>query len=179
MAESHAPKDSQYLPEIYQELAFAYSELKLPEIALRYIDKTEELDCDHIDMEVIKGHILVANKRLKEAENVWKNAIIKSGNAPKTMLRVMVSLYDNRYVSESYKLFKRFFKFVDDDWKEGYSYMALCCWDTKHYDEFIEYLKMAVEKNPKEVKRVLGHLFPIGMEVTEYQQFIQESLKQL
>ena len=179
MAESHAPKDSQYLPEIYQELAFAYSELKLPEIALRYIDKTEELDCDHIDMEVIKGHILVANKRLKEAENVWKNAIIKSGNAPKTMLRVMVSLYDNRYVSESYKLFKRFFKFVDDDWKEGYSYMALCCWDIKHYDEFIEYLKTAVEKNPKEVKRVLGHLFPIGMEVTEYQQFIQESLKQL
>ena len=51
-AESKAPENSQYLPEIYQELAFAYSELKLPEIALRYIDKTENLDCDHIDMEI-------------------------------------------------------------------------------------------------------------------------------
>ena len=178
-AESKAPKASQYLPEIYQELAFAYSELKLPEIALQYIDKTEYLDCDHIDMEVIRGHILVANKRLKEAEDVFRNVIKESGNAPKTMLRVMVSLYDNRYVSTSYKLFKKFFNFVDDDWSDGYSYMALCCWDIKHYDEFVEYLKKAVEKNPREAKMVLGHLFPTGMKVTEYQKFIEESLKEL
>jgi tetratricopeptide (TPR) repeat protein len=179
IAEDIALPDSQYLPEIYQELAFAYSELKQPETALYYIDKTENLDCDHIDMEVIRGHILVANKRLREAEIVFKNVILESGNAPKTMLRVMVSLYDNRYVSASYKLFKKFFNFVDDDWNEGYSYMALCCWDIKHYDEFIDYLKKAVEKNPKEAKMVLGHLFPIGMKVTEYQQFIEESLKEL
>ena len=178
-AESKAPKASPYLPEIYQELAFAYSELKLPEIALQYIDKTEYLDCDHIDMEVIRGHILVANKRLKEAEDVFRNVIKESGNAPKTMLRVMVSLYDNRYVSASYKLFKKFFNFVDDDWSDGYSYMALCCWDIKHYDEFVEYLKKAVEKNPREAKMVLGHLFPTGMKVTEYQKFIEESLKEL
>ena len=179
IAEDLALPDSQYLPEIYQELAFAYSELKQPETALYYIDKTENLDCDHIDMEVIRGHILVANKRLREAEIVFKNVILESGNAPKTMLRIMVSLYDNRYVSASYKLFKKFFNFVDDDWNEGYSYMALCCWDIKHYDEFIDYLKKAVEKNPKEAKMVLGHLFPIDMKVTEYQQFIEESLKQL
>ena len=178
IAEGLALPDSQYLPEIYQELAFAYSELKQPETALYYIDKTENLDCDHIDMEVIRGHILVANKRLREAEIVFKNVILESGNAPKTMLRVMVSLYDNRYVSASYKLFKKFFNFVDDDWNEGYSYMALCCWDIKHYDEFIDYLKKAVEKNPNEAKMVLGHLFPIGMKVTEYQQFIEESLKE-
>ena len=178
IAEDLALPDSQYLPGIYQELAFAYSELKQPETALYYIDKTENLDCDHIDMEVIRGHILVANKRLREAEIVFKNVILESGNAPKTMLRVMVSLYDNRYVSASYKLFKKFFNFVDDDWNEGYSYMALCCWDIKHYDEFIDYLKKAVEKNPKEAKMVLGHLFPIGMKVTEYQQFIEESLKE-
>lgn len=177
IAEANAPHDSQYLPEIYQELAFAYSELKQPETALYYIDKTERLDCDHIDMEVIRGHILVANKRLKEAEFVFKNVIEKSGYAPKTMLRIMVSLYDNRYVSASYKLFKKFFNYVDDDWTEGYSYMALCCWDIKHYDEFIDYLKKAVEKNPREARMVLGHLFPVGMKVTEYQQFIEESLK--
>jgi tetratricopeptide (TPR) repeat protein len=178
IAEEVAPSDSQYLPEIYQELAFAYSELKQPETALYYIDKTENLDCDHIDMEVIRGHILLANRRLKEAEDVFKNVIIKSGNSPKTMLRIMVSLYDNRYVSASYKLFKKFFNFVDDDWNEGYSYMALCCWNIKHYDEFLDYLKKAVEKNPREARTVLGHLFPTGMKVAEYQQFIEESLKE-
>lgn len=179
IAEETALPDSLYLPEIYQELAFAYSELKQPETALHYIDKTENLDCDHVDMEVIRGHILLANKRLKEAEDVFKNVIMESGNAPKTMLRVMVSLYDNRYVSASYKLFKKFFNFVDDDWNEGYSYMALCCWDIKHYDEFLNYLEKAVEKNPKEARMVLGHLFPTGMKVTEYQHFIEESLKEL
>ena len=179
IAEENAADNSQYLPEIYQELAFSYSELKQPETALYYIDKTEHLNCDHIDMEIIRGHILVANKRLQEAEFVFKNAIKKSGNAPKTMLRVMVSLYDNRYVSATYKLFKKFFNLVDDDWNEGYSYMALCCWDIKHYDEFIDYLKKAVDKNPREAKMVLGHLFPTGMKVTEYQQFIEESLKEL
>ena len=179
IAEENAADNSQYLPEIYQELAFSYSELKQPETALYYIDKTEHLNCDHIDMEIIRGHILVANKRLQEAEFVFKNAIKKSGNAPKTMLRVMVSLYDNRYVSATYKLFKKFFNLVDDNWNEGYSYMALCCWDIKHYDEFIDYLKKAVDKNPREAKMVLGHLFPVGMKVTEYQQFIEESLKEL
>ena len=177
IAEEKAPVGSRYLPEIYQELAFAYSELKKPEMALGYLDKTEDLDCNHTDMEVIRGHILVANKRIKEAEEVWKNVIINSGNSPKTMLRIIVSLYDNRYLSASYELFKRFFKFVDDDWKDGYSYMALCCKDMKHYDEFFEYLKLAVEKNPKEAKMVLSHLFPAGMKVTEYQQFIEEALK--
>ena len=179
IAEETAQPDSEYLPEIYQELAFAYCEIKQPETALYYIDKTKDLNCDHIDMEVIRGHILVANKRLKEAEFVFKNAITESGNSPKTMLRIMVSLFDNRYVSASYKLFKKFFDFVDDDWSEGYSYMALCCWDIKHYDEFIDYLKIAVKKNPKEARRVLGHLFPVGMKVTEYQKFMEESLKEL
>ena len=178
-AEQCSLSDSQYLPEIYQELAFAYSELKQPETALYYLDKTDDLDCDHIDIKIIRGHILLANKRIKEAEDVFKDAITKSGNSPKTMLRIMVSLYDNRYVSASYKLFKRFFNFVDDGWKDGYSYMALCCWEMKHYDEFIDYLKIAIEKNPKEARKVLGHLFPTGMKVTEYQRFIEDSLKEI
>ncbi|MBQ3828337.1 MAG: hypothetical protein II812_09340, partial [Prevotella sp.] len=56
IAEEKAPVGSRYLPEIYQELAFAYSELKKPEMALGYLDKTEDLDCNHTDMEVIRGH---------------------------------------------------------------------------------------------------------------------------
>ena len=44
IAEEKAPVGSRYLPEIYQELAFAYSELKKPEMALGYLDKTEDLD---------------------------------------------------------------------------------------------------------------------------------------
>jgi len=175
-AEEVAPDDSPYLFEIYQELAFAYSELKLPETALYYIDRTKDLDCDHIDMEVIRGHILLANRRLDEAEQAFKDAIAQSGYAPKTMLRIMVSLYDNRFVSASYKLFKKFFSYVDSDWKDGYAYMALCCWDMQDIEEFLHYLALAVEKNPKETRMVLGHLFPDDMKPSEYLAYIKEKV---
>ena len=177
-AEDVAEKDSPYLPEIYQELAFTYSEQKQPDTALIYVDKTKTLDCDHIDMEVVRGHILLANKRLVEAEQTFKNAIIMSGNAPKTMLRIMVSLYDNRLVTASYKLFKKFFQYVGDDWNDGYAYMALCCWDMNNMEEFLYYLAKAVERNPKEARLVLGHLFPEGMKPTEYQTYIKEKLQE-
>ena len=177
-AEEVAESDSPYLPEIYQELAFAYSEQKQTETALKYVDKTKTLDCDHIDMEVVRGHILLANKRLEEAEQTFKNAIIMSGNAPKTMLRIMVSLYDNRLVTASYKLFKKFFEYVGNDWNDGYAYMALCCWDMNNVEEFLYYLAKAVERNPKEAKLVLGHLFPDGMKPTEYQTYIEEKLQE-
>ena len=177
-AEEVAEKDSPYLPEIYQELAFTYSEQKQPDTALIYVDKTKTLDCDHIDMEVVRGHILLANKRLVEAEQTFKNAIIMSGNAPKTMLRIMVSLYDNRLVTASYKLFKKFFQYVGDDWNDGYAYMALCCWDMNNVEEFLYYLAKAVERNPKEARLVLGNLFPEGMKPTEYQTYIKEKLQE-
>ena len=175
-AEEVAVKDSQYLPEIYQELAFAYSELKRPESALYYIDMTQNLDCDHADMEVIRGHILIANNRLKEAEKVFKQAVIQSGNAPKTMLRIMVSLYDNRYINAAYHLFRRFFSYVDKDWNEGYAYMALCCWDLQKTDEFLNYLKIAVEKNPKETKLVLNSIFPTDLKVSDYYDYMYHKL---
>ena len=175
-AEEVAAPDSQYLPEIYQEMAFAYNERQMPETALYYIDKTKELDCDHIDMEVIRGHILLANSRVAEAEKVFKKAIALSGNDPKTMLRIMVSLYDNRYVEAAYKLFKKFFSYVDKDWKDGYAYMALCCWDMQNYAEFLKYLEIAAGKNAREVRVVLGHLFPNDMKVNEYIPYIKDKL---
>ena len=171
-----SPADSAYLVEICQELAFAYNEQKMPETALYYIEKTDDLDCDHMDMQVIKGHILLSNNRIEEAEEIFKNAIIESGNAPRTMLRIMVSLYDNKYVKASYHLFKKFFTYVDDNWKDGYSYMALCCYDLEKYDEFMKYLRLGVAKNPREAKSVLGQLFPSGVQVSDYETYITNKL---
>lgn len=177
-AEETADMDSQYLPDIYQELAFAYSELKKPETALYYLDQTSALDCDHINMEIIRGHVLLTNKRLKEAEETFKKALLMSGNAPKTMLRIIVSLYDNRYLNSTYSLLKKFFNSVDEDWSDGYAYMALCCLDIKKYDEFLHYLRIAIDKNPKETKMVLGSYIPKGMDLKEYYEYISNKIKE-
>lgn len=168
---------SQYLPEIYQELAFAYSELKKPDTALYYLDKTEDLECDHLDILVIKGHILLSNGRQEEAEKMFQKAIVESGNAPKTMMRILVSIYDNKYVHAAYTMFKKLFTIVSDDWTEGYAYMALCCWDLQQYDEFLHYLKIATERNPKEARMVLNSIFPEGMAPEEYYPFMKEKYR--
>ena len=79
--EQVAESDSQYLPEIYQELAFAYSDQRKLDHALYYIDKTEQLDCDHINMEIIRGHILLSNNKQEEAEQAFKKSLQLSDNA--------------------------------------------------------------------------------------------------
>ena len=171
-AEQESDEKSVYLVDIFQELAFAYSELKKPDSGLYYIDKTMELDCDHTNMEIIKGHILLANGRMDEAKQIFRHALRYADNAPKAMLRVIVSLYDNHYVNLSYILLKTFFKKVDDDWKEGYSYMALCCLDMNKQDEFLHYLKLAVERNPKEARTVMNGFFPEDMRPEDYYDYM-------
>ena len=176
-AEEVSPDDSPYLVEIYQELGFAYSELKMPETALYYIDQTEVLDCDHVDMLVVKGHILLGNGKRKEAENIFKQAVQQSGNSPRTLMRIIVSLYDNHYVEAAYKMFKGFFKYVGSDWNEGYGYMALCCYELKHDQEFLDYLEICCKRNPEEAKLVLSHLFPEGMKPEDYYEYMLKELK--
>lgn len=176
LAEQLAEDGSPYMAEIYQELSFAYSELHQSDRAIYYIDKTKDLDCDHVNMEIIRGHILLADERRGEAEKTFRNALKLSDNSPHTMLRIIVSLYDNRYVHSSYILLKSFLKQAVGDWKDGYSYMALCCMDLNKEEEFLHYLKLASEKNPKEAKMVLGHLFPEGTSPADYYDFMIKEL---
>ena len=166
--DNHSP----YRVEIYQEIAFTYGEMEEVEKAMDYLDKTLDLECDHASFEVIRGHILLQNKRLEDANIAFKRAMRLSDNMEKTMLRVIVSLFENHLVTPAYRLLKQLFKDADEDWNEGYSYMALCCVALKKEDEFMKYLKIAVNKNPKEAKIVLGRLFPEGMDPHDYYNFI-------
>ncbi len=166
------PQGSQYLPEIYQELAFGYSDLHKPDTALYYLDQTANLDCDHVNIEIIKGHILLSNKRFDEAQEMFKNALNISKGSPKTFFRIIVSLYDNQYVSTAYIMLKHFLQPMPEDWNDGYSYMALCCLDLGKEEEFLQYLKKAVEKNPQEAKLVLKDIFPEGTEPKDYYQYM-------
>lgn len=165
------------LVDIYQELAFALSEEGMADEALYYLNKTDVLDCDHVQMQVIKGHILLADNRFDEAEQYFRTAITESDNAPQTLLRVIVSLYDNKYLEAAYKMFRQYFKLVGSDHDEGYAYMALCCYDLKRVDEFLKYLQLACERNPKECRLVLNHLFPDSVEPQDYYKYIKDKLK--
>ena len=179
MALAVAPKDSPLLANIYQELAFCYSAMHQVKQALEMLDKTETLPCDHTDMLVVRGHILLQNDQVNRAEEAFKMAIMKSDNSPAIMLRIIVSLYDNRYTQACYQMLVKFFAMVHEyypDYKSGNAYMALCCYDLGRSDEFMKYLRLAVEQDPKEAQSVLSCLFPEATPVRDYVPYMEQRL---
>lgn len=174
-----APNDSPYRSQILQELALCYGMLHQLKQALEELDKTDALDCDHTEMLVVRGHVLLLNDKWEESQEAFKQAIIKSKNSPKMMLRIVSSLYDNRYVKASYEMLLTLLDIVDKyypDYKAGNAYMALCCYDLKRDEEFLKYLRLAVEKNPREAQGLLSFLFPAGMPVTDYVSYMEQRL---
>ena len=140
------------------------------------IEQTTELPCDHNDMLVIKGHILLEAQRVEEAQVVFAQAISRSDGNPDVYLRIITSLYDNRYVKASYRMLKKLLGTIAKDYSYGYSYLALCCWDLGQWDEFLDYLHEAVKRNANEARLVLGRLFPDEMPVEQYEAYIKEQL---
>lgn len=173
------PKSSPLLVECYEELAFAYSDLHMPETAIYYLDKTDELECDHIDMKVVKGHVLLANEQFEKAEIKFREAIIESNSDPKIFLRIIISAYDNHYVKATYHMLSNYLSSYGDRVIDGYAYMTLCCWDLKKYDECIDYLKKAITINPDEARQVLSDLFPPELELKDYNSYLLNKIKEL
>ena len=176
-----ASEGSPYLSDIYQELIFAYGEKKETDKALELIEETENLDCDHVQLNLIRGHILLVANRLDEAKKSFHKAVEISDNPKQTLLRVIVSFYDNRYLKMAYNLFKKYLSHYENEENgkntEGYAYMALCCYDMRNYEEFLNYLQKACEVNPKECRLALGHLFSEEVKPEDYYQFIKDKLK--
>ena len=182
MALAIAPKDPQILVQIYQELAFCYGALHQVKQAVKMLDKTEAFDCDHVDILVVKGHILLQNDLIDEAEEAFKQAILQSNNEPSVLLRIIVSLYDNRYLNACYQMLLKFFQMVREyypDYKSGNAYMALCCYDLQRSDEFLKYLRLAVDNDPQEAKSALSCLFPEGTPVSEYIPYMEQRLNKI
>lgn len=154
--------------EIYQELAFLLNRLGDTRQAIEYIDKTDEMECDHNEMTVLRGHIMLENGNMEEAQKYFQKAIKDSELSPKVFLKIAISIYDNSYKKMAYKLLKTLLETVNDDWNEGYAYLARCCLDLGKHEEFMKYLKIATDINPNEAKTVLSDLFPDGMDVEDY-----------
>jgi len=166
------------LSHIYQELAFAYSAEGELDRALDTLNQTNELDCDHDDIQVIRGHLLLAHQKVDEAEMVFSKLLPQGLSKPNIVLRIIVSLYDNRYVKAAYLMLKSFYETLEDkNFTNGYSYMALCCWELHYDEEFLENLQKAITVNPSEAHLVLGSLFPEDLPVEQYYNYIKEKLK--
>lgn len=170
---------NEILQQIYQEMSFCYSKMGMADKAEEMINKAEPYFDDHNEFLVTKGHIMMENGKLDETEEAWREAMTASDYSPEVLLRVIVSMYDNQMVDAAYEALVKYCELLDqcpEVPRNGYSYMALCCHDMGHQDEFLKYIKMAADNNPKEAKMVLGFLFPADLEVKDYYQYMSDKL---
>ncbi len=174
-----APESSQYLPQICQDLALAYGMCHRVKSAMDMLDKTKNMSCDHIDMLVMRGYILLYNQHVEEAEEVFNEAVRRSGNSPAVMLAVITTFLDTHYLGICYDMLKEFLTMTQKNYPEftgGNAYMALCCYDLNLTYEFMKYLQIAVERNPEEARLALSWLFPEEMPVSEYVNYMENKL---
>ena len=170
-------KQSPYYNDILQELAFVYGDDGQTERAIKLLDEVND-NCPPVQIELMKGHLLLAAGNLAEAEAHFRKAIMVSDDFKDTFLQVIVSLYDNHYLDAAYQLLIKFFSMAGDDNTNGFAYMALCCYELKRYDDFLHYLKKACELNPRECRAVLFQIFPEELEPEKYYDYIKDKMKQ-
>ena len=168
-AEKKAAPDSENLPEIYKEMAFALSKLERPEEAIEYIDKIIATGkADENEMIVFKGHIMLMSMRIVEAQLYFMDAVQRANFSSSIYARICASIYDTGIYSLAYKMYTILFNSVDKNWPEGHAQMARCCHELEKEDEFLEHLQTACEVNPAEARFVLAELFPKDMNPEEY-----------
>ena len=63
------------------------------------MDQAEAMEYDPVQILLIKGHIFLTAEKLDEAKEAFGKAIRMSDSRKQTLLRVIVSFYDNRALS--------------------------------------------------------------------------------
>lgn len=90
--ESLVKSETKDLSDTYKEWAFALSRLNRYKEALNILDKTEHLDCDHNEILVLRGNILLESDDKEAAINFYTKALTSSGFSSDIILKVSISL---------------------------------------------------------------------------------------
>ncbi|MEE3384031.1 MAG: tetratricopeptide repeat protein, partial [Prevotella sp.] len=157
-AEKKISIDSTHNDEIYQELVIALSKLNRFDEALAYIKRSESAECEHNEMKVLEGFVLMKKDDLEGGRECYQQALTDSGYSPVIYLKIGMALYENHLYSAAYMTTKSLLNICPDEMSEAYAYHALFCYFVRKDDEYLEYRKIAFEKDPKLAEMVLGEI---------------------
>jgi len=130
------------------------------------------------DIMVFKGHFALQRNDIDEGVNCFREAARLAGDDKSTLLRMAVSILDNGYNVTAFLFLKTLLIPEDEDCDFGYAYLALCAYDLDRKDDFIEYTEIAVRRNPSEAQLVLSEIFPEGMDVADYVNYLKSGNRQ-
>lgn len=173
-AEKVAGPYSENLHEIYVELAYSLSVLNRHDEAMEYVGKIEQMeDRDPNEINILKGHIHMEKGEIEQAMICFQLAVNASNGSSRVILHIGICIYDSGYYSLAYDVFHLLLDDAPKEWKDGWSYLALCCKLLSRNDEFIYAVRQACEHNPIEAKMVLGDLFPDNLSPDDYVNYLK------
>lgn len=175
-AETLLPPDSSVLVDIYKDWAFALCRLGRIKESLAILDKTGKLDCDHNEIMVYRGNLLAGSGFSEKAKVCFLHALRESGYSPTVFMKIAITIFEIGDYKLAYRMLRLLYTKYPG-WDGGQSQYAACCYDLGYVDEFLVYLKIAAEKEPSELKVVLGRLFPEDMKPQDYYQYMVEKIK--
>lgn len=174
-AEEIAGRDSETLPDIYQTLAYTFSSLGESQQAMAYIKKAEQaLGANLNELSVLRGHLLMGQGEVERARESYQKAIYDSDFDPDIILRAAISIYENNYIELAYGFLHTLLGIGETGRTDGYSYLAACCKELGKDSEYKKALKKACERNPVEVRAVLGENIPSTLDPSEYYHYLIE-----
>lgn len=175
-AEKLSAPQSPNLVDIYKDWAFALCRLNRIDESMEILNKTDNLVCDHNEMLVYKGNLLIGSGHYVEAKKYFMKALKDSHFSPNIYMKIAITVYESGDNALAYKMFKLLFKSYKD-WKNGYAYYAACCYSLCKWDEFLDNLDKAAKYTPEDLQYVLGNLFPEGIKPEDYYKYMSDKIK--
>ena len=175
-AERLSAPQSPNLVDIYKDWAFALCRLNRIDESMKIMDKTDHLSCDHNEMLVYRGNLLIGNGHFLEAKKYFMQAMKESGYSPNIFTKIAITVFESGDNILAYKMFGMLFK-SNKNWHDGYAYYAACCYSLCKWDEFLNNLDKAARYTPQDAKLVLGKLFPKNMDPKDYYQYMSDKIK--
>ena len=158
------------LIDVYKDMAIIFGWAGENERAFKCIDRLKKEGYNDAELYLIEGGVLLGMDKFKEASTTFMNGYEKSKQPQEYMFQVAVSFYERNFDQAAYTMLKEIF-YIEPDRTRGLAYLAVCCNYLGKKDEFLKYLKMAIEKNPDEARAVLAEIFPRGMEIYDYYKY--------
>lgn len=150
--------DSPNLVDVYKDWAWALLRMNRIDESMAVLDKAELMGCDHTDMLIFRGSLLIGTDRYIDAKDCFLKAARNSDYSADVFTKIAIAIYESGVLSIAYKMFKLLYSFFDD-WNKGYPYFAACCYDLKKKSEFKKAFKKAMCYYPEETRSIFKKLY--------------------
>lgn len=172
LAEGKCTDNTSNKIDLYRDFAIIYGWKGYFDEAFKYLEKLKEMGKNDADTCLIEGGLLLDMNKFEQANEIFSKGFEQAADTQEYMYMVAVSFYEHRNDMAAYMLLQKIFEEYPERTR-GLAYITACSYYLGMDNEFMKYLKMAVEKNPEEAKAILSDIFPIGMQPYDYVEYAQ------